>query len=77
MLVDESVESTSRVQENIAQSLVNRRALVLHLIEHSLQHDDIRNCVLFDQIDLIENDICVEQQVMRISDQRALRCRIF
>lgn len=77
MLVDESVESTSRVQENIAQSFVNGGALMLHLVEHCLQHDDIRNCILFEDVNLVENDIRVEQQVMGISDQRAFRWWIF
>lgn len=68
MFVDESVESPAGINENVAQSFVHGSTLVTHLIQHCLQHNDILDDFFFENVDLIENDVCVQQQIMTVTD---------
>lgn len=64
MLIDECVEATGRVHENVAQSFVDRGASVPDLVDNRLQNDDVGDRVLLEHIDLIQDHVRVEQQIM-------------
>ena len=58
------------------QPLVDGRRPVAHLLEHGLQHDDIVEAVavcLLQHVDLVEDDVGVEDEVVRRRHQGRAR----
>jgi hypothetical protein len=53
------------IKEDITQSLVNCSTSVAHFIENCLKDYDIREDTFLEHIDLIQNNIHIQQQVVR------------
>lgn len=71
MFIDERVETTCRILDDLTQPLVDLCALVTHLVENGLQDDDIFDDVFFEHIDLVEHDVGVEQEIVWLTDDVA------
>lgn len=46
---------------------------MFHFVKHSFQDNHVLDCVFFENIDLVQDDICVEQQIVRLLDKLTLR----
>jgi hypothetical protein len=54
LLIGEDVKPPRLVQTQGLDPVVNRKVLILHLVQHHRQHDDVVNCRILQQIDLRE-----------------------
>lgn len=62
VLVGEHEEPPSRVGAQGLEPVVHGEVLILHLVEHHRQHDDILNRWVLQQIDLVEHDVGVDDE---------------
>ena len=60
MFIDKSVKFPRWIYENISKSLVNCCTSVSYLIDNRLNDNNIFNDILFENVNLIENNVGVE-----------------
>lgn len=72
VLVDEHIEVPGAVVDDLIESLVNGGAPVLHLVEHGGQNDYVAQNILLQHVDLVQNHICVQNEIVREFEEGAL-----
>lgn len=65
VLIDEHVELSAGSLQDVPEFLVDDGTLVFHLVQDRVQDNYILQYVLLEHIDLIQNDIRVQDEVVR------------
>lgn len=65
VFIDEHVELSAGSLQDVPEFLVDDGTLVFHLVQDRVQDDYILQYVLLEHIDLIQNDIRVQDEVVR------------
>ena len=60
MFVDEDVETSLGIRDDVFKSLEDGKRTVFHLFKNCLKNNDVFKTVAFFQnVDLVQNDVCV------------------
>ena len=66
MLVREHVELLRPVGDDVTQPLVGAQVAVLYLVEDDLQYDDVLDGGIFQEVYLVQDDVRVWHEVVRV-----------
>lgn len=59
VFVCKHVEVTVRVSCERSESVINGQVDVFHFVENCLQHNDVGDLVILEQVDLVQDNICI------------------
>lgn len=76
VFVNKDVKLSGGSLQDVCQALVDQQTLVLHLVQHGVQHDHVLQHVLVEHIDLVEHHVCVQHQIVREAVLVARRFRV-
>lgn len=65
MFVDENVHISGGIFDDVPEFLVHRRATMANFVQHRLRYHNVAQNILFKNMDLIENNVCVQHQIVR------------